>query len=344
MMTSKERVLKTFEFESPDRIPLDFDACKAVSNSLIKELGVNGELELLDALHVDFRFPRAPWIGPELKTSQGVPTDYFGIARAGVGDFGYAIDHPLKDISSVKEIENYPWPSADFFDYDVFREDCEKFERYAIFGGAWSWFFNVAMDLVGTEKFMVLLYDNPSVAYHLMKRICDFFREISGRMFDVADGKVDIFFTGDDYGSQQGPLISLSMWRKLVKPHVKRLYSLAKSYGLKIMQHSCGSIEIFLPDLIEIGLDAIDPVQVRAKGMDIEHLIKKYRKKLIFHGSIDTQQTLPLGTPDDVKNEVLHRIGLFENYGGLIIAPSQVFLPEVPLENILAVYETAYRQ
>jgi len=341
-MTSKERVLKTCEFKLPDRVPVDFSACKMISNRLIQKLGVKGQLELIEALHIDFRQPRAPWIGPELKTSQ-VLTDYFGIPRAGMGDFGYAIDHPLKNMSSVKDIENYPWPSPDFFDYDVFREECGKFEEYAIFGGAWSWFFSVATDLVGMEKFMVLLYDNPNLAYCLMERICDFSWEVSRRMFDVAKGKVDIFFTGDDYGAQQGPLISLSMWRKLVKPHIKRLYSLAKSYGLKIMQHSCGSVEVFLPDLIEIGLDVIDPVQVRAKDMDIEYLIKKYRGKLIFHGSIDTQQTLPFGTPDDVRREVLHRIKLFKNYGGLIIAPSQDFLPEIPLENILTMYETVYK-
>jgi len=286
-MTSKERVLKTYEFKLPDRVPVDFCACEAVYNSLIKKLGVKEQLELMEALHVDFRWARAPWIGPELKAPDGTPTDYFGIPRAGVGDFGYPVKHPLKNMSSVKDIENYPWPSPDFFDYGVFREETEKFEEHAVLGGGWSWF-------------------------------------------------------GDDYGTQQGPLISLSMWRKLIIPHIKRLYSLAKSYSLKIMQHSCGSVEVFLPDLIEIGLDAIEPVQVRARGMDIERLLKKYRGKLIFHGSIDTQHTLPFGNLEDVKREVLHRIELFKRYRGLVIAPSQHLLPEIPLENILVMYETAY--
>ncbi len=342
-MTSKERVLRTFEFGLPDRIPVDFSACELVCKRLMQMLGFKEQLELLEALHVDFRWPKAPWIGPELKTSQGVSTDYFGIPRAGVGDFGYATDHPLKNISSTKDIENYPWPSPDFFDYCVFQEECDKFDKYAILGGAWSWVFNAATDLVGMERFMVLLYDDPNFAYCLMERICDFFWEVSRRMFSVAKGKIDIFFIGDDYGAQEGPLISLSTWRKLVKPHIKRLYSLAKSYGLKIMQHSCGSIEVFLPDLIEIGLDAIDPVQVRAKNMSIDHLIKKYRRRLVFHGSMDTQKTLPFGTRDDVKREVLHRVELFKNYRGLIIAPSQDFLPEIPLENILAMYQTAHK-
>lgn len=341
-MTSKERVLKTYEFKLPDRVPVDFCACEAVYNSLIKKLGVKGQLELMEALHVDFRWARAPWIGPELKAPDGTPTDYFGIPRAGVGDFGYPVNHPLKNMSSVEDIENYPWPSPDFFDYGVFREETEKFEEHAVLGGGWSWFSNVAMDLVGMEKFLILMYDEPDLAYRLMERICEFFWEVSRRMFEVSKGKLDIFFTGDDYGTQQGPLISLSMWRKLIIPHIKRLYSLAKSYSLKIMQHSCGSVEVFLPDLIEIDLDAIEPVQVRARGMDIGRLLKKYRGKLIFHGSIDTQHTLPFGNLEDVKREVLHRIELFKRYRGLVIAPSQHLLPEIPLENILVMYETAY--
>lgn len=111
-MTSKERVLKTYEFKLPDRVPVDFCACEAVYNSLIKKLGVKGQLELMEALHVDFRWARAPWIGPELKAPDGTPTDYFGIPRAGVGDFGYPVNHPLKNMSSVEDIENYPWPKA----------------------------------------------------------------------------------------------------------------------------------------------------------------------------------------------------------------------------------------
>ena len=341
-MTSKERVLITYEFKLPDRVPVDFCACEAVYNSLIEKLKVRGQLELMEALHVDFRWARAPWIGPELKAPDGTSTDHFGIPRAGVGDFGYPVDHPLKNISSVKDIENYPWPSPDFFDYDVFREECERFQDYAVLGGGWSWFSNAAMDLVGMEKFLILMYDEPYLAYRLMERICDFFGEVSRRMFDIAKGKLDIFFTGDDYGTQQGPLISLSLWRKLVKPHIKKLYTLAKSHGLRIMQHSCGSVEVFLPDLIEIGLDAIEPVQVRARDMDIEYLIKKYRGKLIFHGSIDTQHTLPFGSVEDVKREVLHRIKLFKYSRALVIAPTQHLLPEIPLENILTMYETTY--
>jgi uroporphyrinogen decarboxylase len=163
-------------------------------------------------------------------------------------------------------------------------------------------------------------------------------------MFEKAGDKTDIFFTGDDYGTQAGPMISLAMWRKFVRPHVERLYGLAKSYGLKVMQHSCGSVAAFLPDLIECGLDIIEPVQVRAYNMGLEGLLQKFGGKLCFHGSIDTQQTLPWGTPEDVRAEVLDRVRLFKQYGGLTIAPTQHLLPEIPIENIVAMYDTAWER
>jgi len=342
-MTSKERVLKAYSFEKPDRIPIDFCACVEVYDKLQKRLNASTQLDLMDKLHVDYRWPRAPWIGPELKDECGNPTDYFGIPRAGVGDFGYPLRHPLNHLKSEEDIRSYPWPTADMFDYDVFLEECEKLEQYALFGGGWSWFSNAAEDLVGMEKFFMMLYDQPDLAYKLLERITEFFYEVSIRMFEKAKEKIDIFFMGDDYGSQYGPLMSLSMWRKFIKPHLKRLYTLAKSRGYLVMHHSCGSIAEFLPDMMELGLDIIEPIQVRAYGMDLRELLKKFGGKLRFHGSIDTQQTLPFDSPEDVKNEVLDRIELFKEYIGITIGPSQHLLPEIPIENILIMYKTAYK-
>ena len=133
--------------------------------------------------------------------------------------------------------------------------------------------------------------------------------------------------------------MSLEMWRKFIKPHLVRLFDLAKSYDLIVMLHCCGSIVDIIPDLIDIGLDALDPIQVRAAGMDAEYLARQFGKDLVFHGSIDTQQTLPNGTPADVAAEVKSRLEVFGN--GFICAPSQVFLPDIPVENIIVLYETA---
>jgi len=340
-MNSKERVIATYNFELPDRIPIDFCAEESVYDALMKATGVKNQLELMKYFHVDFRWARPKWIGPELVDEDGNPTDYFGIPRGGEG-FGYALRHPLAHVKTKRDVDAYSWPKPEYWDYDVFVEECTRFEQYAVYGGAWGWFFNAACDLVGMDRFFIMMIDEPELAFYIMEKTTDFFYECSRIMFEKAKGKVDIFFTGDDYGAQTGPLISLELWRKLIKPHVKRLYSLAKSYGLYITQHSCGCIVDFIPDLIELGLNAIEPVQVRARGMDFKALVERFKGKVVLQGSIDTQRTLPFGTPEDVKNEVKSRIELFRDKGGFVIGPTQHLLPEIPLENILAMYEAAW--
>jgi len=340
-VNSKERVIKTYNFELPDRIPIDFCADVPVYDSLVTKTGVKSQLELMEYFHIDFRWAHAEWIGPELVDEKGRGTDYFGIPREGEA-FGYAAEHPLSHVKTKEDVDAYPWPKAEFWNYDVFVEECERFEEYAVYGGAWGWFFCAACDTVGMDKFLMMMIDEPDLAYYILKKITDFFYETSELMFEKAKGKIDIFFTGDDYGSQNAPLISLSLWRKLVKPHIKRLYSLAHKHGLLITQHSCGCIIDFLPDLINLGVNAIEPVQVRAKGMDFEGLVNKFSGKLVLQGSIDTQKTLPFGTTDDVKSEVKSRIDLFKDKGGFVLGPSQHLLSQIPLENILKLYETAW--
>jgi len=341
-LNSRERVIKTYNFQIPDRIPFDFCADDPVYDALIEKVGVKGQLELMEYFNIDFRWARPAWIGPEMKDEKGRRTDYFKVPREGV-DFGYAVEHPLAHAESIKDIENYDWPKPEYYDYDVFVEEAKRFTRegYAVYGGHWGWFFGAATDLVGMEKLMMMMIDKPDIVFKILEKITDFFYECSRIMFEKAKGYVDIFFTGDDYGQQNGPLMNLDMWRRLIKPHVKRLYSLAKEHDLYITQHSCGSITYVLDDLIELGLNAIEPVQVRAYDMDFESLASRYNGKVVLQGSIDTQKTLPLGAQEDVREEVISRIELFKNRGGFVLGPSQHLLSEIPLENILTMYETA---
>jgi len=342
-MIPRDRVIETYNFQIPDRIPIDFCADEPVYDALVKKMELKDQLELMKYFHIDFRWARPKWIGPEMRTSDCKRTDYFWIPREGV-DFGYAVEHPLASAETIKDVENYNWPKPEYYDYDIYVEEAKRFreEGYAVYGGHWGWFFGAATDLVGMEKFMMMMVDKPDVAFKVMEKITDFFYKCSKIMFEKGSGYVDIFFTGDDYGQQKGPLVSLSMWRKLIKPHVKRLYSLAKEYDLYITQHSCGSITYVLDDLIELGLTAIEPVQIRAYDMDFESLAKRYAGKVALQGSIDTQKTLPFGSTEDVKREVISRIKLFKDRGGFVIGPTQHLLSEIPLENILTMYETAF--
>lgn len=342
-MNSKERVIKTYNFDLPDRIPFDFCADVPVYEALMKKIGVKDSLELMKYFHIDFRWARPKWIGPELITDDGKVTDYFGITREGEA-FGYGTIRPLENAKTIKDVDEFNWPKPDYYDYDIYLNEAKIFsnEGYAVYGGHWSPVFNYATELVGMEKFMIMMLDNPEVAHKILEKITDFYYDCSKIMFQKGKGYVDIFFTGDDYGQQNGPLISLSMWREFIRPYVRRLYSLAKEYDLYITQHSCGSITYVLDDLIELGLNAIEPVQVRAHDMDFESLVNKYNGKIVLQGSIDTQKTLPFGTQEDVKKEVISRIKLFQDKGGFVLGPSQHLLKEIPLENIFTMYKTAY--
>jgi uroporphyrinogen decarboxylase len=343
-MNSRERVLKTYNFKIPDRIPLDFCAEEPVYNSLIERVGVNNGLELMNYFHIDFRWARPCWVGPTVKTDDGVERDFFGIPRRGRG-VGYPVEHPLSHIESENDLGNYPyWPKPEYYDLDGYIEEAKKFKElgYAVYGGLFTWFFTLASDLVGMEKFFLLMVDRPDLAFKLMEKITDFFYEVNTIMFEKAKGYVDIFFTGDDYGQQEGPLMSRPMWVKLVKPHARRIFSLAKKYDLFITHHSCGSITYILDDLIEIGINAIEPVQVTPRDMNFEGLVERYAGKVVLQGSIDTQKTLPFGTTEDVKDEVIARINLFRKKGGFVLGSSQHLLTDIPLENILTMYETAF--
>jgi len=349
-MNSKERVLKAIDHQEPDRVPLDFGAWREVSEALCQKLGLDATCEwshfqefpetLLQRLHIDLRVVRARYLGPPPRLlPDGSYFDMWGIHQS---KENYPIGHPLAHATHVSDIEAYPFPDADAFDYEHYAEACERFEDYAVCGGDWSPFFTTALEMMGTEQFLVALRLMPDVAHALLTRIADYYYETSRRMFEAARGKLDIFFMGDDYGTQRGPFISLEDFRQFVAPHLRRLYGLAKSYGLKVMHHSCGSVRALLPDLIELGMDVLDPVQVRAAGMDILALKQDFGARITFHGSIDTQRTLPMGSVEEVREEVLQRLRYVAPGGGFILSGSQDYISDIPLENIITVYDTAY--
>jgi uroporphyrinogen decarboxylase len=343
-MTSKERVLRNYTFQPIDRFTIDFCASTDVYTSLKTYYGAKTDLELMEILHVDFRWPRPQWIGFPLVDSLGRPTDYFGIPRGGAGEFGYALVHPLAEVSSIAEVEDYPfWPDPDMWDYEVYEKEAAQFPEYAVFGGAWAWFFDAACDLVGMDRFFLLMYDKPEVAHHILEKTTGFMERTSEIMLQKAGRYIDICFTGDDYGFQNGPMMNMAMFNEFVRPYLQRIYDVAKRHGKLMMHHSCGSVARLIPTFMEMGLKILEPIQCRAAGMDPRELAAKYGGRLCFHGSIDTQHTLPFGTPEDVRRQVRERIETFKPYGGFTIAPSQHLLPDIPIENIVAMYDEAWR-
>ena len=197
--------------------------------------------------------------------------------------------------------------------------------------------------LRGLETSLMDPHDDPEFSHGLIDRVCGFFFEHHLRMFEACEGLIDIAQVTDDYGSQAGPLISLATFREFYRPWLQRFIDLCHAFGIKVFHHDDGSIREFLPDLVAMGIDILNPVQHTCPGMEREGLKRDFGGKVCFHGGIDNQGILPFGTSADVRREVRRSIDALAPDGtGYILAPCHNLQAVSPVENIVAMYEEAF--
>ena len=345
-MTSKERVLTAFDHKEPDHVPAWLGAAPETRELLIAHLGLENDEALSVYLGDDFRRVYAKYAGPDefspdanLLPGSTYRTP-FGVERHGYG-YGMPREHPLAQ-ATLKEVIDYPWPDPAWMDASDIRREIEQWQgQYAILGGDWSPFWHDAIDLLDMDNVFYKMYDEPELIDVLIERIVDYYFGVSQRIFDAAADGIDIFFIGNDFGGQTGPLMSAKMFRRFFLPHLKRLVDLGHDYGLKVMMHCCGGYAPLIPSLIEIGLDGLQALQPSAKGMAPAKLKAAFGDKILFNGCIDTQFVLIEGTPDLVKTKTQEVLDIMMSGGGYIASPSHDFLlPETPIENIIAMYDT----
>lgn len=162
-------------------------------------------------------------------------------------------------------------------------------------------------------------------------------------MFEACAGLIDVAQVTDDLGSQAGPLISLKVYREFYRPHHERFIKLCHEFGIKVFHHDDGSCRAFLPDLVGLGIDLLNPIQWTCPGMDMAELKREYGKRVCFHGAVENQKILPFGTPAEVRAEVRHCIDSLASDGtGYILAPCHNLQVVTPVENIIAMYDEAY--
>lgn len=368
MLTSRERVLLALDHKEPDRVPLDYSADQEVTNALCEKLGLPDASALLRHFHVDIRRVGMPFVshrtavadplvpdgftslrgGFEVELPDGTLQNVFGTRRTAKGNrmhAGYPYYHPLAHVRTVADVEAHPWPNPDDVDYDSVPALCEEASaggEYATLGGPQCRIFHDAVDMVGMERFFILMAEEPEVAAAIIQHVSDYYYEVAKRFYAAARGKLDIAFSMSDLGTQRDLMISPAMWRRMVKPHFERLYRLAHEHGMRTFFHSDGAIRRIIPDLIEIGLDCLNPIQAGAVGMEPGSLKEEFGQRLAFHGSIDVQKTLPFGSTEDVQREVIDRLRTLGRGGGFILSCSHSLLADVPLDNIITMYETAY--
>lgn len=244
------------------------------------------------------------------------------------------------DCEDVAEVDDYPWPDAVYFDFTPIRDWANSTSECVHFGGTSSGFFHMAADFFGMENYFMKMYTNPDVVHAVTRRIVDFHLASNRRIFAEARDTVDVYFFFNDFGTQEDLLISPDKFREFVLPYFKELIDLAKSFGVPSQLHSCGAVSKAIPMLVEAGMNGLHPLQAKAKGMDAESLARDFSGKIVFVGGVDTQELMWRGKPQDVKDEVSRLRDIFGERW--IISPShEVLMPEVPLENVIALCEAA---
>ena len=240
------------------------------------------------------------------------------------------------------EVDAFDWPDEQFIDFapTLAEIDRARAAGQAVLSGSWSCFFHNVCDFFGMENYFVKMYTDPDVVDAVTEHVVDFYLRINERLFAQASDKIDMFFFGNDFGSQLDTLISPEMFERFVMPAFQKFTDQAHRHGMKVLLHSCGSIYRVIPRLIDAGVDALHPIQAKAANMNAEKLAREFNGQIVFVGGLDTQQLLPTATPRQIKEEVYRLRDLFgPNY---VVSPShESILPDVPWENVQAMAEAA---
>ena len=351
-MVSKERVRIALNHQEPDRVPLHCDFVPEVAAQLSQHFGL-GETGAEAYAHGVSALPLR--LGHDLLVSwHGIATSYYAGPPSGYtcewgitwewvdyngGRYTDIAVHPLADDAALATWQ--PPDAADDARYDGTRDLIAAHgDAHWIVGGIPCTILEASWYLRGLERFMTDLVANKDFAHALCDKVVAHYRTAGLKLIDLG---VDMLWLGDDIGSQRGMAISPATWREFFKPRMKALIDDFKSANADIIiaYHTDGDVVAVIPELIEIGIDVLNAVQ--PKCMDVGMLKREFGDRLSFWGTMDIQETMPYGTPEDVEAEVRDRIATLAPGGGFILAPTHNLQPDVSIENILAYYRAAER-
>ena len=346
-MTSRERVLTAIAHREPDRLPITFDAEPEVIRALQAHFGVATRDAVWDALHADTRLVGVDHHSPHIRRQDGVEYDFWGIgSTAQVYSGGTYMEYthqPLAPLTTVAEIEAYDWPPPDEFSVETLRACRAAHPDKAILAHITHGAYFKATHMRGMENFMLDLGLQPEFARAIMRRVQGYLLPAVERLCREAGDSFDIFYMADDYCSADGPLISPDIFRAEIRPYLAAIADTCHRHDKRFLLHVCGAVRRLLPDILDAGVDLLEPIQTSAAGMEVEGLKRDFGDRLTFYGSIDLIRVLSRGTPEDVRREVLKNFRVLGRGGGFIVGPGHTYIqPDCPLANILALYETAF--
>jgi uroporphyrinogen decarboxylase len=339
-MTSRERVLAALRHQQPDRTPCDFWAEPPTMRRLFDHVGHRDRDRLLELLGVDLRHLDAP--SPvERDLGAGLYQNFWGeryiYKQTPWGPMREDAKGALADAGSLSELEAFEWPTPDGLDRSQLLDQCRRYENYALLYGFADIWQRPAL-VRGWEQMFLDMVERPDWVHFLSRKFTDFYLEDYTRAAEITQGRIDLYLLISDLGSQQGPLISRDMFREFLAPYLREMIDRIHHLGGRVLYHSCGSIRPLIPELIALGVDVLDPIQPVGAEMQPESLKAAFGDCLSFHGGIDMQELLPQGTPDQIEAEVRRYCEVLGAGGGYILGPAHLFQPDVPPENILALY------
>jgi uroporphyrinogen decarboxylase len=260
--------------------------------------------------------------------------------------FGLEWEHTrgaLYDAQSLSELEAFPWPTCDQVDYSRLKEEVRRYERYGIFCGNADFFERPAL-VRGLENTLVDVMVNQEWIDFLQEKFLSFFIEDFHRTMAATRGKIDVFWALTDLGTQEGLFMSKEVMMRYIFKPLKKLAEVVHREGVKLMFHSCGSVREVIPELMECGVDILNPLQPAARGMAPDGLKRDFGDNLAFHGGIDVQYLLPIEGADVVEREARRVSRILGEKGGYILCSSHNIQLDTPTENIKAMYREDVRR
>ena len=349
-MNAKTRVRKTFAREKTDRVTIGYEANPLIHRRLMEALGVNDNEELLAAIGADYRGISAPYTGrplfPELpdRRRNEIEGSVMRWVEHGNGGYWDFCDFPLKDASD-EDFETFPVPNPDDFDYSQALDKAKTIgkETGIFIGGAGiPDMINSNGRLMGMEDVLCHLYTGNEAAGKFMERRAAFQLGMLERLLDTCKDYIDFIWFGEDLGTQRGPMIGLDLYRKTMKPVHQKFFDLARSFNKPCIIHTCGSSSWVYDDFIEMGVTGVDTLQPEAVNMSPQYLKEHFGNKLCYRGCISTAGPLCFGSAEELRLTVKNTLEIMMNGYGYHFAPTHQIQDNTPVENVVAMYQTAH--
>ena len=356
-MNRKDRVLNSIMHKGIDRVPLMYRALPDINTKLLKYFHLDPDInkswqKLMEVMGFDL-FSGGNGIGKFTKFKPSYlgklnqnPLDTNLFYTFGIKSYydeisnsiNYKVNKDFAKLSTISEVSKYCFPSPLDFDYEWINPPLHLKDICFLGVGTLNSIFMIALYLRGVEQLMLELLTNKKLAKYYIDRIGEFVLEFSKRTFQNTKDYIEFFAVWDDLAMQNGLMIPYYSFKEFFYPWYKKIFTLAREYNLITYFHICGSAIEIIPDLIDIGVEILDPVQVSAKYMQLDLLKKKYGRNICYHGGIDVQNMLPFKKAKEIKDYIKRVVDIFGTSGGIILGPSHEIMVDTPIENILAIY------